>query len=231
MTEPVYAVLTGDIKNSTRMAENDQDRLPDVLRAIFSNLKDLLGQKGCRLESSIFRGDSFQLVTDPVAALDVTLGIRAGLRAAFPAKAGDAIDCRIAIGIGTVRNMSENITESSGEAFLSSGRLLEQMGRTFLMRFETPVQEATQQLNIPLALCDVIVKRWTHRQALLVPDLISETTQTGIAAASGTSQAAVASKINAMGWQAITQFRAHYVETCKHYHWTTIAIKGYNKSL
>lgn len=222
MTEPVYAVLTGDIRNSTRMPENEQARLPQVLRAIFSNLKDLLGRKGCRLESSIFRGDSFQLVTDPVAALDVTLGIRAGLRAAFPAKAGAAIDCRIAIGIGTVSNMRENITESSGEAFFISGRLLEQMGKTFLMRIGTPVAETTQQLNIPLALCDVIVKRWTHRQALLVPDLINDVTQTGIAATSGTSQAAVASKINAMGWQAIMQFRAHYVETCKLNHWAII---------
>ncbi|MBL7905010.1 MAG: hypothetical protein JNL22_08300 [Bacteroidales bacterium] len=220
--EPVYAVLTGDIRNSTRMPETDQARLPQALKLIFSNLSDQLRNKGSQLESSIFRGDSFQLVTDPIAAIDVALGIRAGLRAAFPAKAGTAIDCRIAIGIGTVRNMRENITESSGEAFLVSGRLLENMGKTFLMRIETPHTEATQQLNILLALCDVIVKRWTYRQALLVPDLINDATQTGIAATSGTSQAAVASKINAMGWQAISQFRAHYTEICRLNNWRII---------
>ncbi|MFH1118457.1 MAG: hypothetical protein V1775_01450 [Bacteroidota bacterium] len=215
MSNSLYTVITGDIRNSTRLPATDLARLPFVLKEIFNEMNLFLKNKDQWIKYSIFRGDSFQLVTQPAAALEAALLLRAGLRSAYPATVAAAVDCRLAIAIGSTGNLSENITESTGEAFTLSGRLLESMGKSHYMAAVTPVLSMTLELNTELALCDALIRRWTHLQALLVPKLLNSQTQSAIAVSTGISQSAVARKLQAMGWQAIEQLLSRYHVLCE----------------
>lgn len=212
MDLPLYAVITGDIRKSTGLAAADLVRLPDVLKEIFNELNRLLQKKGQWVKYSIFRGDSFQLLLNPSFALHAALFVRAGLRAAYPSTLASAVDCRLGIAINSIENLHDNITESTGEAFTQSGRLLESLKKSFLMAIQTPIPSITSELNTELALCDELVKRWTSSQARLVPFLLSDDLQTSIAQQTGISQAAVAKKIQIMGWQAIELLLMRYLE-------------------
>jgi len=210
-----YAVLTGDVRKSTHLPATDLARLPSVLKEIFGNLSQLLAKKNQEVKYSIFRGDSFQLVLEPSSALSAALFIRAGLRATYPTTVSNAVDCRLAIGLGSIENMSDNITESTGEAFTQSGRLLEQIKKPSLMAITTSDADVTRELSTEFALCDELIRRWTHSQAVLVPGLLNGETQVSIADVAGISQAAVARKIQSMGWLAIEQLLNRYDELCK----------------
>lgn len=214
MDHPLYAVITGDIRKSTRLPAADLVRLPDVLRKIFTELNLCEEKKGNWVKYSIFRGDSFQLLLRPESALKSALYIRAGLRSAYPTTLASAVDCRMAIAIDTIENLSENITESTGNAFTLSGRLLENIGKHTLMAIHTSDKAINDELNTELALCDEIVKRWTHSQALLVPGLINENTQTLLAESFDISQSAVALKVQKLGWQAISTFLTRFESLC-----------------
>ncbi|KAF0199039.1 MAG: hypothetical protein FD166_664 [Bacteroidetes bacterium] len=214
MSQMLYAVITGDIKNSTRLSSDELIRLPGVLKGIFSELNLFLEKKEQWLKYSIFRGDSFQLVTSPPVALEVVLFVRAGLRSAYPKAIAASVDCRLAIALGTVGHLSDNITESSGEAFNLSGLLLERMGKSVFMAAETQLPELNAELNTELALCNELVVRWTYSQATLIPKLLNAETQTVIAGEAGISQAAVAKKLQIMGWLAVEQLLLRYRILC-----------------
>lgn len=215
MNQPLYAVITGDIKKSTRLPAADLVRLPSVLKEIFNAFGKTPEPKGRLLKYSIFRGDSFQLVIEPESVLEAMLFVRAGLRAAYPGSVAKAVDCRLAAAIGSIENLTDNITESTGEAFTLSGRLMEDIKKSFLMAIITPDPSATSELNTELALCDKLMSRWTYSQALLLPKLLNGEMQTSIADESGISQAAVAKKIQAMGWQAIEMLLQRYLHLCQ----------------
>lgn len=214
MSQMLYAVITGDIKNSTRLSSDELIRLPGVLKGIFNELNLFLEKKEQWLKYSIFRGDSFQLVTSPPAALEVVLFVRAGLRSSYPKAIAASVDCRLAIALGTVGHLSDNITESSGEAFNLSGLLLERMGKSVFMAAETQLPELNAELNTELALCNELVVRWTYSQATLIPKLLNAETQTVIAGEAGISQAAVAKKLQTMGWLAVEQLLLRYRILC-----------------
>lgn len=220
MNYPFYAVITGDVRKSTMLPAADLVRLPMVLKEIFNEFNLQLKNRDQSLKYSIFRGDSFQLVTGPANALQAALFVRAGLRSAYPTTVSAAVDCRLAIAIGNIRNLSDNITESIGEAFTQSGRLLENMKKPSLMAIHTPSPSATSELNTELALCDELVRRWTHSQALLVPKLLNADVQMSIADDTGISQPAIAKKLQAMGWQAIDQLLLRYREICQELSYT-----------
>lgn len=215
MEQPLYAVITGDIRKSSRLPDRDLARLPRVLKDIFSGLQAFLPEHQPEIRFSVFRGDSFQLVLDPASALEAAIVIRAGLRSAYPSTVSEAVDCRLAIAIGCIEHLSENITESSGEAFTSSGRLLDELKKSVYWAVSTPVAEITRELNLELALADELVKRWTHSQASLVPQLLNDKRQTSIAVFAGISQAAIAKKLRAMSWYPLALLMDRYRELCK----------------
>lgn len=127
----------------------------DDLRAAFPGL--VLGG------IDIFRGDSWQLLlAEPGKALRAAVAIRAGL------KARTGYDSRVAIGIGPATDIDlERISASTGEAFLASGRMLDEMGRK--QRLALAPSPATQSvmgwMPVMLELSEIIIAAWSARRA------------------------------------------------------------------
>lgn len=209
MENRLYAVLTGDIVKSSRMSPANLKRLPGVLTTIFQSIDPICKPAGFVTQFSIFRGDSFQIICEPACAIKAWLLIRAGLRAAYPAPLSKSVDARIGIAVGKVTNMAKNITESSGEVFLLSGRLLEELKSPRLTGFASENKQTNREWNISLMLADDIIRRWTTAQCQILPFLLQPMNQAEIAQATQTRQPTVTAKINAMGWSAIEQWM-HY---------------------
>ncbi len=138
-------------------------------------------------EIDIFRGDSWQLLlAEPGNALRAAVAIRAGL------KAQTGRDTRVAIGIGPATDIDlEQISASTGEAFLASGRMLDEMGRK--QRLALAPSPATQAvmgwMPVMLDLAEVIIGGWSARRAevaalaILHPDWTHETISEALAKA------------------------------------------------
>jgi len=117
-----FAVLTGDIVNSTEKLGN---RLVDVQKSI-SNMpiefnKYFTGS--IHEKVSIHRGDGWQiLVLKPKYSIRFALYLKSRLKSEYD------IETRISIGVGEITiNNNDNVSASSGEAYQFSGHGLDTM--------------------------------------------------------------------------------------------------------
>ncbi len=145
----MYAVLTGDVIASRE--KNTQ--------LWMTALRKILGTMGSApYDWEIFRGDSFQLVTDPHYALQKSLMIKAALKSMAGA------DVRIAIGIGTIDYRSQKVPESNGQAFVLSGTCFDELKKQTLA-IQTPWQELNELMQMVLPLAMLTVDKWSEKTA------------------------------------------------------------------
>ncbi|WP_156023496.1 hypothetical protein [Sulfitobacter donghicola] len=157
------AVFTGDIVRSTQMG---REALQDVFAALEGAAKAIAQWSGSETAFERFRGDGWQMALPETYALRGALVVRAAVRST-----GKGHDTRIGIGLGAADFSNGNLASGEGDAFLSSGRALDGIGRG--PRMAAPDAPALLQIALPLA--DRIAQGWTPKQAqvafaLLAPD-------------------------------------------------------------
>ena len=177
------AVITSDIVSSSQITTAHRGQLLDCLNTMRNELQAI---SPFRME--LFRGDSFQLLIDqPAAAARIAIMLRAGLRFHSPDCDETIWDARTSIGIGEVEFVSSNVVTSDGQAFQFSGRQLDEMGRSRLA-YQTPWQDANDELKLLIAFVDDIITGWTAKQAgLIYQSLGKNIAKKDIATAIGTS--------------------------------------------
>jgi hypothetical protein len=212
MSNQLYAVITGDIIRSSKLSTAELTRLPAVFASVVQQVEKICQQPDGSTRFSIYRGDSFQLLTPPSSALKTLVLIKAELRKTYPKTLANAVDARIAIALGTVSHIAPNITESTGEAFTLSGHLLDTIpyNRQTVFGFNGGVID--RELNTALSLADEITRKWTTSQVSLVPYLLSGLTQQEIAIQTQNSQPTNLRKIKSMGWGGINSLLIRYDE-------------------
>lgn len=163
MSERIHAVLTGDIVRSTRLSQGELELTRTTLIKAAEALNDwraglLVGGP------EFFRGDSWQLLLDDSSmALRVAIYLRASLLST------GLSDTRISIGIGSVEKIEPKISLSTGEAFVLSGRGLDEMPRGSHLGVRLPESDGRiEWLRVIVALCDALMSSWTARQAEIV---------------------------------------------------------------
>lgn len=207
-----FAVITGDVIKSSKLTAGELSRLPAVFAQVVNEVDKICKQPAGTTKFSIFRGDSFQIITLPASALKTLTILRAELRKTFPKTIANAVDVRTAIAIGTVSHLAENITESTGEAFTKSGHLLDKLPHSRQTIFGSGSPEADKELNTALSLADEIIRKWTSSQAALISYLLSGLTQQEIALETGSTQPTILRKIKSLGWQGISDLLIRYNE-------------------
>lgn len=158
----IFAVLTGDIIGSTKLSEprHAYYSLRKLKEALTENFRNCL-----EFDLQTYRGDSWQLVLSrPEKAISIALFSRYFLLAE------EKIDSRVAIGIGEVDVLDEvSPLDSSGTAFVESGRLLETiMGKRHSNIAITSgvLSESTLKFsNSILGLVEKLIVGLTQRQA------------------------------------------------------------------
>ncbi|WP_336129100.1 SatD family protein [Mesoflavibacter sp. CH_XMU1422-2] len=194
----MIAVLTGDIINSR------QGQTSLWLNQLKSTL-NLYGQTPKDWE--IFRGDSFQLKTNPENALYIALHIKAVIKQVKP------YDVRIAIGLGEQSYNSKTISESNGTAFVNSGEGFESLKKqTLTVVSENKKWDNTINIMINLAL--LTANSWSNTVAKVISTVIEnpEKNQNEIALLLGKSQSTISEALKRGGYEEIMQLNAFYKE-------------------
>jgi hypothetical protein len=116
--------------------------------------------------AEIYRGDEFQvLLPDPGDSVLAAILIRAAIISLSPSKK-QMWDARVAIGIGKIETLLSKVTESSGEAFVLSGRGLDGFAKTGdRLGIFTNSAAINRQLALMTRLVDDIISHWSHYSA------------------------------------------------------------------
>ncbi len=156
----MIAVLTGDIVGSQKLKPNELADLGQYLKEA-SDLTDL---STC---FEVFGGDRWQTTCHPPHS---AVSLATTIRAYLLGKKG--IDTRISIGIGDYKTITpEKISLSQGEAFVLSGRSLEDMPtdrRLGIELSDTIPRANIELLHASVCLLDGITVDWTLKQSQAV---------------------------------------------------------------
>jgi len=216
-----YAVITGDIINSSDLGAERRQKLLDSLKEAFQKItENVLNEKENPFE--IYRGDSFQAkIKNSQLAIFIGIIIRAKIRSlnyeiyrAGRVSVGNLNDARIAVGIGKIDFAASKTIESDGEAFKFSGELIEKMKREKrALMVRTPWLEVNSELEVECLLVDQIISDWSFSQAEVVYEiLLGDKIQSSLAKKIGISQPAVSKRITSAKIEGINLFINRYKE-------------------
>jgi len=191
-------VITADIVNS-RSAEQVEDWLLP--------LKECLSFYGnTPADWEVYRGDSFQLVTESVlSALTASVHLKAVVRSTKD------LDVQMAIGLGEVSYRADRITESNGAAFSQSGETFERLKESEKnLALKTGKEELDKWIGATLELAAVIMNDWNPGTAKVVAAQMfyPEKSQTDLAEILSVSQAAVSKALKRAHFVAIRDYIA-----------------------
>lgn len=206
-----YAVITGDIVKSAKL---DPISLKIVLQKIQYGQKRFNSVYADSMigKIDIFSGDSWQALMKHVyRSFRAVLYFRATVKAVKDFNA----DTRIALAWGPIDQETvnpESISESTGEAFTISGRVLAEMNRSQFLAMEisetlsSVKYGALKALPPAMLLLDEISSRWTAKQAETIALALLDTNQKQIAAELSIVQSTVNKSLNAAGWKRIKEY-------------------------
>ena len=166
-TEKLYAILTGDIVNSSKLSSDKRQKLHYAMKEGSKAVRRAF-EKDVPLDVDIFRGDSWQmLVFNPAKSLRIGLFYRAFLRAEMQSS---NVDTRMSIAVGTIEFIPDDrVSGGDGQAYQYSGNALEKMTKASHMHLSLPGKEAEESLNIMVENCYYQDKMdpfgryvWTH---------------------------------------------------------------------
>lgn len=179
----IKGVITGDIVGSSQIKPEFR---ADLLKCLTTMEEELQSVSPFRME--LYRGDSFQLlVEDPAMTAKIAILLRAGLIYHTPNKDAGMWDAKVSIGIGSIDFISDNIVTSDGEAFMYSGRQLDNIGKHRLS-IKTPWQDVNEELDVSTAFVDDIITGWSNKQAgMIYLSLRQNSAKKEVAEMSGTS--------------------------------------------
>lgn len=197
----IAAVLTGDIVDSTRLNSSQEKRL-------FTELETLLSP----FPFEFYRGDSFQAYVDNGSqALELALLCRTTALALIQEETDFLPDVRISIGLGSVETPVKTPGSAKGEAFLLSGRALDELEKT-QGRLVITIDHKLGNLGF-MVMADYInsiYKQMTAKQAEVIKELIRGDTQQQVADKLNRSKSTISQHVTAGRWDEIEKILANY---------------------
>ncbi len=206
------AVITGDIIHSTRM--EDKKRV-DLLESLNTAMQ--LWTKDYNIKYELYRGDSFQcLLLNPQYALRVALLIKTFIKSNTYNRSKDLLsDSRISIGIGETEDIGKKISITSGEAFILSGRALDEYKAKQTFGIFTNDNFA-EELITESILLDYILSKTTTAQSEVIMWKLLGYTENEISNTLQINQSAVNQRSNAAGWYAIDSLVQRFEKIYSH---------------
>lgn len=195
------AVITADLVNSTKLRPTLETQLVNTLKLELNSY-----------ETQFFRGDSFQVFVKDVheslrvAMICRTIGIKFS-----DTKKDVPSDVRLSIGIGKVQSPVRSLGSAKGEAFLLSGRALDQLQHTS-SRFSISINNNLVQLalNVVADYVDAIFLKMTAKQAEVLMQLLKNKSQREIAQQLKKSGSTINQRVTSARWDEIQKLLVHF---------------------
>lgn len=197
----MHAVLTGDIVNSTVIQPSLEKQLIEMLRTILSTFKH-----------EFFRGDSFQVyLKDAADSLKLALLCRCTAISLIPENEQITTDVRISIGLGSVSEPVKSLALAKGEAFLLSGRALDNMdkkqGRLMIACENKAGGLAFEVMSDYI---NSIFRQMTQKQAEVFCELLQGKNQQDAADKLKKSKSTISQHVSAGRWEEIEKILENY---------------------
>jgi hypothetical protein len=204
-----YAVITGDIKNFTKLSNERRSKLivdtEELMKTMVKNTKD----------AQVFRGDSYQLIVEDIAqvlkkCIQLICWFKlnsdrfsAGRRSATDPRV--PLGTRLSIGIGEIAYKGKNVLDSDGEAFHLSGRKFDQLNKDDIIKLTTADEKSNEIFEMLLMFMNSIIRSWTRTQAETIFLLLekSDNTQEQIAKKLNMTQPAIAFSLRSAKWKEV----------------------------
>lgn len=200
---PIAAVITADFVSRTE-ANLSQKTLAQNSKLAFEDLARFLGDGAVLQSFQMSRGDSYQgVLHNARQALKAALFLRLQLLTNIQ------LDVRQAIGIGPTEELvGESPLESSGTAFVRSGRLLDEMSSRKKPHQRIAVDSGDMEFDSEFLsqfeLLEAILSDWTEKEGEAILLRMQAWTQTQIADHLSIDQSAVNRRLRSAHWDAIT---------------------------
>ncbi|MFT4533355.1 MAG: hypothetical protein ACJA1A_001745 [Saprospiraceae bacterium] len=209
MKDALYAVITGDIVDSSSLSTTDRN----VIEVHLNNIANKCS-KYTDSQFDMFRGDSVQGVLKSCKlSLRVAVYFKAKTNAIRIEK-GDRtpkVDIRLSIGIGKVDYLSNNILASDGPAFKFSGHTLDTMKKSGRdLTLTTTSNKTNKQWDIILSLMEEVMNGWSIASAETVALLLWDDNEKHLSKILGISQPAVNLRKKHARWDAIKKTIEYY---------------------
>ena len=198
----MISVITADLVRSTESRLTQQQRIQQLQQNL-TEINELPDNGGVLQEFTIFRGDAFQGALQSVqSSLRVAMFLRASIRSTM------GLDVRQAIGIGLNAELIENSAMlSTGEAFIHSGHLLDELSAHKRLQRKISVASGDQrfddEFNTCFDLLEVTSRRWTDKEAEGIKLRLKGLNQAEIAKQLNINQSAVNKRLQSAGWFAL----------------------------
>jgi hypothetical protein len=196
------AVLTADIVDSTRFSPAQESALQQRLRKFLD-----------KYPREFYRGDSFQVYfEDPKEALRRALAFRAlAIEATTKEEGGIRGDIRVSIGIGEVDLPVRTLGEAKGEAFVLSGRGLDELQQSERrLHIACSNSIANIGLRVMSDYLDNIFSGMTGKQADIIVELLQGTTQQQLSVTREKAKSTISELANAGKWPEIEKILIQY---------------------
>ena len=198
----MVAIITGDIINSRQIGAKQW--LPELKKVL-----NIYGEEPKTWE--IYRGDSFQIETNPQDALRLAILIKSAI------KQFKTLDVRLAIGIGEKTYESDKITESNGSAFIYSGNSFEKLKKQTLV-IQTAWNDFDNTINVMCDLASLTMDAWSPTSALIVKTALESdpnTNQEALAALLNKKQSNISTGLKRGGFYEIQKLLNYYQNEIK----------------
>jgi len=196
------AVITADIVNSSLLGKV-------ALNALLKSLEKLFNKHDIIFD--FYRGDSFYALCDIIGVLKIVCLLRTMAIQASEKEGETGIDIRMAIGIGKVEEPFKDLGTAKGEAFILSGREMDQLekeGPRLSIRC-TDIIADTGLAAIALYI-DFLLKKMTIKQAEVIHALLQGATQVEVAKKLGKSQSTINKHASSANWNELVSLLEIY---------------------
>jgi hypothetical protein len=196
------AVITADIVNSeTSWAKELGKRLEQTIYSTQGAAKVFF-----------YRGDSFQAyLPDPYSVYRLALKLRTEAILFEKDRREVDTDVRISIGVGTVELPVTQLSTAQGEAFVLSGRGLDELSKTEKRLSMHCSHESTQIALQAISLfTDYMFQSLTIKQAEVLTHLLNHRTQVETARLLDKTQSTVNKHAQSMGWRQLEELMDLY---------------------
>lgn len=195
------AVLTGDIVNSTRLEKLEEKKLQRILLQILHAYKH-----------EFYRGDSFQVYFKKAEeGLRIALLCRTAAIGLSDKKNDVSFDMRIALGIGKVDTVVRSLKTAKGEAFILSGRALDEIAKTNTkLAIVTTDALAKEGLRVISDYINAIFNTMTAKQAEVMFELLKGRTQFEVARKLKKTKSTISQHVSAGRWPEIDRLLMQY---------------------